>query len=351
MSKLAVTAFVLLAAAAHAQPLRLERLPADRLGVGAPSDRVQGLPGAMSIAPGTCSVRPAQNLRRRIVDIAIQEWAFFGFTVVDQTRAPDDEPGRRSRPRRPRFSWLDASESDRVAGSIAGYWAATADGAWILDRQNAVWNGPDGVAARWRDPWSAAFISWVMCESGLGDAARFDRHIAHHAYIDQAIEARDDPDAQAAFLAYDVGELPVEPGDMLCSARRSAYRSIAERRAQLGVGVRSHCDIVIEVDAAAERVLAIGGNVRGTVSLKLLAARFDPASAAAAPTSIGAGRRTVFAHLKLRAPSIGTTAFRDNPTLEALDDAQRAVLDERLEGEPQPGSETARREPRLRPRG
>ena len=144
-----------------------------------------------------------------------------------------------------------------LADSIAGYWSTTSDGSWIIDRQNAVWSGPRGIGADWRDPWSAAFVSWVMCESGLGDANRFQRAIAHHRYIDQAIEARGDKPSQAAFVAYDVGEFSIEPGDLLCSARRSAYRSIEERRKDLGNGVRTHCDIVMKVDAANDRILAI----------------------------------------------------------------------------------------------
>lgn len=341
MSRLAVTsALWLFAAAAHTQPLLLDRLPTDLLAVGAPSDRVHGVPGSMSIASRACSTGTDVNLRRRIVDIAVQEWAYFGFGIVDQTLIVDDDPPGRERPPRRRFSWLNPEESGRLAGSIAGYWSATADGPWILDRQNAAWQGPEGIAARWRDPWSAAFVSWVMCESGLGDAARFARHIAHHAYIDQAIEARDDPNAEAAFVAHDVGELPVEPGDLLCSARRSAYRSIADRRLQLGVGVRSHCDIVVEIDAANDRVLAIGGNVRGSVSLKLLAATFDTAVEEPRPDSIGGGGRVVFAHLKLRAPSIGVAALKSSPTLNALDDSARAALEKRLEGDPEPARTT-----------
>ena len=96
-----------------------------------------------------------------------------------QTRAA----GERSR--------LPPAEAARVAASIAGYWAVTPEGSWIVARQNDRWNGEDGIAARWNAPWSAAFVSWVMCEAGLGTNARFQRAIAHHAYIDQAIRARD----------------------------------------------------------------------------------------------------------------------------------------------------------------
>lgn len=319
-----------LACPASGQTLRLDRLPDERLDVAAPSERVLGEPGRMRISAGSCRALAAPSLRRRIVDVAVQEWGFFGFNVVDRTADDDDDDDfwerrrRRDGPRR-RFSWLDPQESARVADSIAGYWSVTDDGSWILNRQNAVWNGPDGIAARWRDPWSAAFVSWVMCESGLASDEQFRRHIAHYVYIDQAIEARDDPSDAAAFAAYDIGELPVEPGDMVCSVRRSAYNSIADRRRHLGVGVRSHCDIVVRVDAEHGRILAIGGNVHGTVSLKLLPATFVQRDAAIVADSIGRGRRTMFAHLKLRAAPIEADAFESTPTLEAL--AEQNALD------------------------
>lgn len=302
------------ASAAGAQQVRLDRLSADQLEVLPPSERVEGSPGDMRITHRSCRVLPTAGTRRRIVDIALQEWGFFGFRVVDQTLVESD----RRRGNRRRTSRLGPEESVRVADSIAGYWAVTSDGGWILDRQNAVWNGYAGVAADWRDPWSAAFISWVMCEGGLGEQAQFRRAIAHYDYIDQAIEARDDDASDAAFVAYDVGEMPVEPGDLVCSARRSAYRSIEERRPHLGVGIRSHCDIVIRVDEQNGRLLGIGGNVRDAVSLKLLPAVFDLSRGQPVVESIGRGRRTVFAHLKLRADSIEDDALETSPTIEAL---------------------------------
>lgn len=312
----AMCAGLALASNLAAQTLPFERLPASELAVMAPSERVMGAPGSMRIAITSCTAADEPNVRRRILDIAVQEWGYFGFPVVDETLIDDDRDRGRGLPRR--FTWLDPAESARVAASIAGYWAATRDGGWILARQNDHWNGPEGIGARWRDPWSAAFISWVMCESGLGSDERFRRHIAHHVYIDQAIEARDDPDSAAAYAAYDVGELPLEPGDLVCRARRGAYRSIAERRRDLGVGVRSHCDIVVDVEPEHGRVLAIGGNVRGRVSLKFLPATFRTDGVEHVATSIGRGGRIVFAHLKLRAPSIEAGALAESATLRAL---------------------------------
>jgi hypothetical protein len=158
-----------------------------------------------------------------------------------------------------------------------------------------------------------------MCESGLGNDTQFDRAIAHHTYIDQAIRARDQGAAGTAYVAYDVGERTIEPGDLLCAARRPTYESIDERRSQLGNGIRSHCDIVVKIEPDRSRVLAIGGNVRGSVSLKLLPAEFTgPSGSDAEVSQVGRGRGEIFAHLKLRAEPVADDPFRTSPTLRKL---------------------------------
>jgi hypothetical protein len=343
------------------QAVWVERLPGETLAVTSPATRVRGEPGQMQVVETSCQSQPMAGVRQRIVSIALQEWAYFGFSVADETveRAADfgaanpsagrggppgvgevvvggadsldngdgfaagGEPfandeafGGRRFPRN--FSWMNPEQSARLAGSIAGYWAITGDGAWIIDRQNQAWTD-NGVATRWRDPWSAAFISWVMCESGIAESSRFDRAINHHTYIDQAIVARDGANTETAYLAYDVGEQPIEAGDLLCAARRPTYDSLDERRSQLGDGIRSHCDIVVKLEPEQSRVLAVGGNVRGSVSLKLLAADFVSGEGSASGVeSVGRGRGQIFAHLKLRAEPLTGDAVRTSPTLQKL---------------------------------
>ncbi|HEY5618609.1 MAG TPA: DUF2272 domain-containing protein [Vicinamibacterales bacterium] len=295
---------------AAAQQAAAERLPPDVSEVVPPSARVRGVPGAMTVQPRACRALPTGDTRRRIVDVAAQEWGFFGFRVAAPTDGEDDDGIRRGRRSR-----LPPAEASRVAASIAGYWAVTPEGSWIVERQNDRWDGPDGIAARWNAPWSAAFVSWVMCEAGLGATTQFQRAIAHHTYIDQAIRARDGRAPQAAFVAYDPGETAIAPGDLLCSSRRPAYRTIAERRRQMGVGARSHCDVVVKVDEVRERIHAIGGNVRGVVSLKQLPAVRE--SGRPLRPATGGGERPMFAHLKLRAAPIDANALDASPTIAA----------------------------------
>ena len=322
----ALIALVTMAVPLAAPQAGAERLPARLLDVAPPSTRVRGTPGAMAVHAQPCRVLPTASTRRRIVDVAVQEWAFFGFRIVDRTEASEitatagSPAGQAGAPsgapdgrRRPRYT---AEEGARIAASIGGYWAVTPEGSWIVGRQNAEWRGPDATAARWNAPWSAAFISWVMCEAGLGSTNQFQRAIAHHAYLDQAIRARDGRASQAAFAAYETGESAVAPGDMLCSSRRPVYRTLAERRRQMGAGARTHCDIVVRVDEARERILVIGGNVRGIVSLKLLRAQRGPGQ----PLRVvdPDEERPIFAHLKLRADPIEINPLRSSPAMQAL---------------------------------
>ena len=92
------------------------------------------------------------------------------------------------------------------------------------------------------------------------------------------------------------------------------YRTLAESRAQLGVGARTHCDIVVEVNEPAQQILTIGGNVRSSVRMKV----FPAAKAAGAELAPLPTNRYIFAHLKLRADAIATDAVRNTPTLHTL---------------------------------
>jgi len=295
------------------QNVATERLPAEILDIRAPSVRIAGRPGSMQIQDRSCRAMPGAELRSRIVNAAVQEWAYFGYTVLDYTNVEVSSATRSNMGRR--WSLLSPKQAMRVADSIAGYWAAAPDSGWILERQNSRWKSR-GLSTRWRDPWSAAFISWVMCESGLGDQARFARAVAHHTYIDQAIQARDSGNEQAAFQAYEIGEQAVLPGDMLCRGSRPAYQSVAERRSHLGVGARTHCDIVVKVDTDLPGFHVIGGNVRATVGMKLLPGKVT-ANGFIEPVPYG--NRALFAHLKLDADPLPLNALDLSPTMQTLD--------------------------------
>lgn len=320
----------------HAQPA-IARLPRSVFDVIPPAERVIGTRGGISVLQSQCRVGDTRRSRRRIVDIAAQEWAAFGFQTVDSTQVenralppgivPDSInpslPAPRIVPRFPRLG--DSENMSHLDATIAGYWSATPEASFVLAEQNAAWNAPGGGAVNWVQPWSAAFVSWVMCEAGLGDMAQFQRSVAHRLYIDQAIMARDGNAPAAAYVAYDAGETPIEPGDLLCRSRANTdYRRLADRRRDLGMSGATHCDIVVKVNEPGGRIFGIGGNVYQSVSLTILPARRDGARyMRPIDESIIEGAQTIFAHLKLKADSIEVNALDNSPTLRAPDSSWR----------------------------
>ena len=102
--------------------------------------------------------------------------------------------------------------------------------------------------------------------------------------------------------------------DLLCSARRPAYRSDAERRHQLGVGAPTHSDVVVRVEASRTRLLTIG-SVPRAVSLKLLPAADDGPYGRLRPLPT---KRRIFAHLKLRTRPLAPDSLHRTPTMRAV---------------------------------
>ena len=158
-----------------------------------------------------------------------------------------------------------------------------------------------------------------MCEGGLGDMSQFARDISHRVYIDQAISARDGQAPDAAFVAHDAGEAEIQPGDLLCNARGSAsYRSLADRRRDTGEYAPLHCDIVVRVDLDAGLFHLIGGNVLNSVTLTILPGLRDGDHLRPLAEDDLDGARTMFAHLKLRAPAIEPNALDATPTIRTM---------------------------------
>ena len=330
---------------AHAQE-RMTRIPRAAFDVIPPSDRVYGEPGTMRVIQDGCRVGPTQWARQRIVDIAAQEWAFFGFQTIDTTRVetrylpeglvPDVINPERPAPRAAQiYLRLGEFESaDELAATIAGSWSGAPDGRGAIAAQNRAWeNAGDNIG--WARPWSAAFISWVMCEAGLGDMEQFERSVAHRVYIDQAIRARDGLAPNAAYVAYDAGEEEIMPGDLLCNARGNAdYRSLADRRPDTGQFAPTHCDIVVKVLPEAMQFLVVGGHVVESVSLTIVPAMAEEGrQMRPVDEDTLDGARTIFAHLKLRADPVPLSALDNTPTIRALGDAALRETEEALESD------------------
>jgi hypothetical protein len=138
-------------------------------------------------------------------------------------------------------------------------------------------------------PWSAAFVSYVIRQSGIAaNAFRFAN--AHRVYIYDAFET------SAAELANEVSDrlyraCPVttkpRSGDLICQQREPALAdasdgAVRERiRSELAGSTdarsirRTHCEVVAHVDMSARKIYTIGGNVLQAVTARKLNLRGD----------------------------------------------------------------------------
>jgi hypothetical protein len=130
--------------------------------------------------------------------------------------------------------------------------------------------------------WSAAFVSYVVRESGIAENAfRFAN--AHRAYIyDAFATSAAELTNKADERLYRACPLATRPrvGDLICQQRESALAdmsdgAVRERiRVELDGGAdtrsvrRTHCEVVAHVDARARKVYTIGGNVNQSVSTR-----------------------------------------------------------------------------------
>lgn len=170
----------------------------------------------------------------RMLELARQEWEFFGKQTIGKD-GKISHPGRK--------------ETDEPQWRRVGvYWR---DGVYLP------WTGKDTQEA-----WSAAFISWVMREAGLGP--RFVYSDWHAHYINRAIEARRQRDPYYSFWGYRLEERAPQVGDLVCYARADGIDF--DHRPET---YPSHADLVVAVRPG--EIDVIGGNVQDSVTLKTLA--------------------------------------------------------------------------------
>lgn len=120
------------------------------------------------------------------------------------------------------------------------------------------------------NPWSAAFVSWVMTRASVPGFAGSPRH------VDYITRAWRDP-AASPYLHADPFLASAAPGDLLCYLRETGQALGPEGLRGLLAGngqpmpQRSHCDIVVAANVDDDRTLyLIGGNVFDAVTMRLL---------------------------------------------------------------------------------
>jgi hypothetical protein len=202
-------------------------------------DRPSGEPGTWAGRPIGTAPAPRPGLKRAIIARATREWEFFGRQTVVMKGREESIPHV--------GAWED--DGSRYSGRINAYWRAVGR-PWV-----------DGADCR--QPWSAAFMSWVMDGAGVPER-QFPRAAAHWIYLSRMIDEAGHPGRY--FVPRRVQDYSPNPGDLIC-ADRDLYRPYSPSSFPTAYALRgrpAHCDMVVAKDG--RRLEAIGGNVRNSVS-------------------------------------------------------------------------------------
>jgi len=178
---------------------------------------------------------PEAEVKQTLLTLARTEWLAFGgqrLFVEDGVQVI-----------KPVGLW----EDDRGGSAlVAKYWQ-------ILDPTSPL-TGQDCD-----EPWSAAFISWLMIRAGV-DSGQFQRSNAHRDYIRKIVAHAHDVDFK--LRPRRPADYAPRPGDIVCRGR-GRHRDLRDYTA-LPADAELHCDLVVAT--AAGRIEVIGGNVRQSVS-------------------------------------------------------------------------------------
>lgn len=202
---------------------------------GKPADRAP----AYTPSAGGLVLPPIKD---RILALTVSEWLYFGRQSV-------------------------VYDADKESIPLVGFWE---DESPYAQRINQYWRTvgmPERTGRNCEQPWSAAFVSWVMATAGVSKD-RFPPAEAHWIYLSHIIRNADAPGA--SFVPRSIRDYSPRPGDLICASRgSSAIPQLAELPPlEIIENSKLHCDIVV---ARRGRTLeAIGGNVRNSVSKNML---------------------------------------------------------------------------------
>jgi len=134
-------------------------------------------------------------------------------------------------------------------------------------------------------PWSAAFVSYVIKEAGVGanafHFANAHRVFIYDAFATSAAELKGSTGDQL-YRACPLSTTKPRVGDLLCMQREPALAGASEQdvreriRSELSDSPdartvrKTHCDIVSYVDVPARKMYVVGGNVYNSITVKKL---------------------------------------------------------------------------------
>lgn len=117
-------------------------------------------------------------------------------------------------------------------------------------------------------PWSAAAISFIVRNAGPA-YANFRFAAAHSKFTHEAIRARQQKDESVPFWGFRLFEERPEIGDIVVRDNPEHGPDVDFDVASALDAYRSHSDIIVHIDSAGQKAVAIGGNVSHSISITI----------------------------------------------------------------------------------
>lgn len=183
------------------------------------------------------------TFKEKLIEVAKEEWEFFGKQEI--LKYENDNHGNP----KPVYGRIGHRETENGYYQRVGkYWKTGVNKS--LDGRND------------DQPWSAAFISYLMKMSEAG--TYFLASSQHSVYIRKSIVARQQNNNAYGFWGYRISEYKPEVGDLICYVREDAVGHIDYDTNSSNY--TSHSDLVVEKEGNILKV--IGGNVEDSVTMK-----------------------------------------------------------------------------------
>lgn len=195
------------------------------------------------------------SFRERLVQVALDEWAFFDRDLEGQVPKVEVKGPSGNR------SLVHKERAQPYCDRIAIYWLAIPKNQYQkLSQDHAGGGRLDGTT---KLAWSAAFISFCMKKAGAD--AEFPYSSGHVAWIRKAIKNRVAEKTAAPIVGYRFGEKTLQAGDLIGCWRTN---ELTYEQAGSKTWYESHTDLVVSVDRQKREALVIGGNVSQSVARK-----------------------------------------------------------------------------------
>lgn len=155
---------------------------------------------------------------------------------------------------------------------VGDYWTELAktppyqSWAGYTGRSGVTFDAKGNVKTNNNQPWSAAFISYVIRMAGAGDS--FAYAPSHSVYIVRALEQAKKTKPTAPFIARRHKLYKPRLGDLIaCERQKLTNPNFDTYKTYVAEGkYEAHCDIVTEIHP--KHVITIGGNVSNSVTRK-----------------------------------------------------------------------------------